>query len=219
MKKYFKISLVTILLTSILSNCKKESTAVPAKDYTASIKDKTWWGQLTYTAKTQEYYSVHFNADNTLLWSQLSGDYAGKWVVKDNILTMTFDANTADIKATITDDNKLSNITDNTGYYEINTGEISTNQLIQLDDTMWQGPIILGEQKILQLQFRPGFAVEPKHDNITVGVGSYSYKILAGNGCIRITINTGFTFAVVTASSEMKGSWLTSDHPFTVTKK
>jgi hypothetical protein len=219
MKKYLELTLVTLLLTGVLFSCKKENTSVPAKDYSASIKDKTWWGQLTYTAKTQEYYSVHFNADNTLLWSQLSGDYAGKWVVKDNILTMTFDANTAYIKATITDDNKLTNITDNTGYYEINTGEISTNELMQLDDTLWQGPIELGTQKTLQLRFRPGLAVEPKHDNITVGGGSYSYKILAGNGCIRITVNTGFVFAVVGASNEMKGSWLKSDYPFTVSKQ
>lgn len=218
MKKYLSISLVTLVLTVILFSCKKDSIPTP-KDYTASIKDKTWNGELTYTGKPKEYYSVHFNADNTLLWSQLSGDYAGKWVVKDNILTMTFDVNIADIKATITYDNKLTNITDNTGYYEINTGEISTNELMQLDDTMWQGPIELGIQKTLQLRFRPGLAVEPKHDNITVGVGSYSYKILAGNGCIRITINTGFVFAVVSANNEMKGSWLKSDYPFTVTKQ
>jgi hypothetical protein len=218
MKKYLKQTLAAALLTGILFSCKKESTAV-TKDYSASVKDKTWWGQLTYTAKTQEYYSVHFNADNTLLWSQLSGDYAGKWVVKDNILTMTFDVNIADIKATISDDNKLTSITDNTGYYEINTGEMSTNETIQLDNTLWKGPINLVASKTLQLIFKPGFTVEPKHDNITVGTGSYSYKIPAGNGSIRVTINTGYVFAVITANNEMKGSWLKSDYPFTVTKQ
>jgi hypothetical protein len=64
MKKHINIVLVTVLLMSFITGCKKNNTASP-KDYAASIKDKTWWGQLTYTGKTQEYYSVHFNADNT----------------------------------------------------------------------------------------------------------------------------------------------------------
>jgi hypothetical protein len=133
---------------------------------------------------------------------------------------MTFDANTAEIKAAISDDNKLTSITDNTGYYEINTGEIITNESIQLDNTLWKGPINNYALKILQLSFKPGFIVEPKHDNITVGSGSYPYKKLSAGGGIRIEIGPGiFVFAVMVSNTEMKGSWLKSDYPFTVTKQ
>src|SRR6266511_5776183 len=105
----------------ILIGCKKSDTP---KDYAASIKDRTWWGIFTNTGKTPEYYSIHFNTDSSLLWSDLSGDYAGKWKIADRQLTMTFTAINDEIKADITDDDKLENITDNTSFYDVNSGAL-----------------------------------------------------------------------------------------------
>src|SRR6266542_4422176 len=114
MKKY--ISTILLTLTMVMDSCIKSDTP---KDYAVSIKDKTWWGTITYTGKTTEYYSVHFDADSSLLWSQLSGDYAGKWRIANRQLTMTFTGINDVIKADITDDDKLENISDNASYYEV----------------------------------------------------------------------------------------------------
>src|SRR6478752_4424966 len=104
MKHIITLSLLFITVTILLSCNKTDVTTPVSKDYSASIKEKSWWGEITYTGKTTEYYSVYFKADGTLLWSQLSGDYAGHWAIKDKELTMTFDANSVTIQATLTDD-------------------------------------------------------------------------------------------------------------------
>ena len=75
MKKYSRILLATFLSSGILFGCKKDKTVKTPepKDYSLSVENKTWWGELAYTGKPIEYYSVHFNADKTLLWSQFAG--------------------------------------------------------------------------------------------------------------------------------------------------
>jgi hypothetical protein len=110
MKKYISIIMATLVLVGFITACKKSNSPAP-NDTAAYIKDKTWSGALTYTGKTTEYYGVHFNADNTLIWVQLSGEYTGHWAINGKTITMTFDAITAKIVADISVDNKLLNIT------------------------------------------------------------------------------------------------------------
>ena len=87
--------LAFLFSAGILVGCKKENGPA-AKDYAASIKEKTWWGVVTYTGKEAEYYSVHFNSDNTLMWSQFAGDYSGHWATSGNALTITLDVGDAE---------------------------------------------------------------------------------------------------------------------------
>lgn len=198
MKKYFKIILVTFLLTGILFSCKKSSTP---KDYTASIKDKTWGGELTYSGKTTEYYSVHFNADNTLTWSQFAGDYAGHWILSGKQLTITFNGNNTELKADISDDDNLVNITDNTTASEINSGELITNSIMSLDNTVWKGAMNYPVTKALQLSFTPGLQIVFNLENTPVK--TYTYTRNPSNATIRIS--TVF-FGMITSGSKMKGS-------------
>ena len=91
MKKYIVAMLFALLSTGVLFSCKKSSTPVSTpKDYAASIKDKTWWGVMTYTGQALQYYSVHFYADNSLFWSQIDGDYLGQWTINNKQLAITF---------------------------------------------------------------------------------------------------------------------------------
>jgi hypothetical protein len=220
MKKYLKIMLAIILSTGILFSCKKDSTPEP-KDYAASIKDKTWSGAFTYTGEKTEYYCVHFNTDNTLLWSQLSGDYAGKWVVNGKALTMTFDANTAQIKADISEDDKLMNIAvSNTGSYIINSGGLIANPNIALDNTVWQG-LYNGSPNSLQLSFMPGLKVELRRSNIVDKI--YTYQRSASGAVIRFKqgiANPVYPFfCVINSGMEIKGNDTNSFNPFQLTKQ
>jgi hypothetical protein len=88
--------------------CKKGSDS---KDYSQSIKGRAWWGTLTYSGKNPEYYTIHFNTDNSFLWSQMTDYYTGKYVLNGRQLTLTFDASGAEIKAQISADDKLLDIT------------------------------------------------------------------------------------------------------------
>src|SRR5689334_23368726 len=135
MKKHRIIS-ITLVFMTILFSCGEDD---PSKDYAASIKDKTWWGTFTYTGETAQYYSVHFSADNTLVWSQLSGDYPGEWTVKGKSLTLHFTGSSAEIKADISDDDKLIAIMDTTPSYEINNGQLLQSSNVPLENTVWNG--------------------------------------------------------------------------------
>ena len=133
MKKYVSTMLVILLLTVTIFSCKKSNGP---KDYNASIKDKTWWGEFAYTGQDAEYYSVHFNVDNSLTWTQWSGDYPGQWTLNGKQLTITFTGNSVEINADISDDDKLMNISDNTANSEINSGQLIVNPKISLDNTV-----------------------------------------------------------------------------------
>jgi len=126
---------VMILLAAMVAGCAKSSS----NPYDGSIKDKTWWGKIAYTGKIAENYSVHFNADNSLLWTQLSNNYEGHWTLDGKHLTISFTINTAKIEADITSDDKLENITDNTSFYNINSGQLIQNPKLSLENTVWKG--------------------------------------------------------------------------------
>jgi hypothetical protein len=200
MKKHLRITLVIIILIAALISCKKNSTP-PPKDYAASVKDKTWSGELAYTGKTTEYYAVHFNADNTLLWSQFAGDYTGHWVLTGKELTITFDGNSVEIKATISDDDNLVNITDNTSASEINSGGLIANSTVPLDNTEWKGAISYPVTKALQFSFKPGLQVIINLQNTPVK--TYTYTRSPSNAIIRIST---IFFGVITSGGKMKGS-------------
>jgi hypothetical protein len=191
------------LIVVIVAGCKKADTAAP-KDYTQSIKDKTWWGQFTYTGKPVEYYSVHFNPDGSLLWSQLSDNYKGHWVLKDRQLTMSFDGNSEEIKADISDEDKLTNITDNTSASEINSGQIISNPNIVLENTVWKGTVrqSSGPTFSMQLSFLPGTKVV-----LGFAGGSYPANTYTRSGAlIRMLVSGNNIFCILTSSTEIAGS-------------
>ncbi|MEP6726568.1 MAG: hypothetical protein ABJC98_12150 [Bacteroidota bacterium] len=199
MKKYLHIIPIIAIITGILFSCKKSNDDAP-KDYSASIKDKTWWGELAYTGKTPEYYSVHFNTDNTLTWSQFQGDYTGHWALNNKQVTITFDGNTTQIKADISDDDNLVNITDNTGASEIKSGEITVNSTTTLDNTVWNGNTQV-PTKALQLNFKTGLQATINLEKTPVK--TYTYTKYSSNSVIRIST---IFFGIIVSGSKMKGS-------------
>jgi hypothetical protein len=124
------------------------------------------------------------------------------WAIHDKQITMTFDANTAQVKADISVDDKLINITDNTGYYEINSGQIIANPDILLDNTLWKGTASLVPTT---LRFKSGLKVEAElGDNI---YGSDPYKRSASGGAIKSEVNPGYTlFCIIVSGNEMRGA-------------
>jgi hypothetical protein len=204
MKKYLRILLITLLSTVILFSCKKTNTPAP-NDYTAAIKDKTWWGIFAYTGKTPEYYSLQFNADNTLMWSESVGDYPGKWVLKDRTLTITFNASGSQIKADIgTDDKQLINISVNNNLYVVNSCELIAHPNITLENTNWNGSTS-SYGVIFATKFRPGFVVDV---NLNFSTKTYSYSRSASGAAFRV-IGAPY-FGVLTSDTTMKGTIISS---------
>ena len=232
MKKYISIILITVILMSFMTGCKKSNSVAP-KDYTPSIKDKTWWGMFTYTGKDAEYYSVHFNADNTLLWSQFSGDFTGQWTINGKALTMTFDVSKAEIKAGISDDDKLLDIKDNTGNSEINAGQLIADPNITLDNTQWDGkPILASNLYDYLISFMPVFKVDiqetyfyPPSLYKSYLYPNNTYKRSASGAVIRASYNTGgagagsLFFAIIISGNEMRGSIKNPNNIWKATKQ
>jgi len=210
MKHIITLSLLFIAVTNLVSCNKTDATTPVSKDYSASIKEKSWWGEITYTGKNTEYYSVYFKADGTLLWSQLSGDYPGHWAIKDKELTMTFDANSVAIEATLTDDDYFTNISDNTNLYEVNNGAIVAISNITLDNTTRSGSLRSSPSIMLQMTFTPGGMVQVNFANSVINVPQ-TYKRTASGGSFRFlgsvpSIGVTHIFGVVTSSGEIKGT-------------
>jgi hypothetical protein len=210
------IFFLAILILAGLLGCKKNNNPAP-KDYTASVKDKTWWGVFTYTGQTAEYYSVHFNADNTLLWSQLSGDYVGTWSINNKSLTLKFSGSSAEIKTDISDDDKFISISDNTASYEINNGQQITSPNITLENTIWKGSIVNGTSGNMQLKFLLGVKVEL---TLITTYTPFIYSRVPSGGAFRFDTGGGyFYFGVITSATTIKGSGNASQFPFQLTKQ
>src|SRR5688572_28553732 len=187
MKEYSSIILVTLLSVSTMVSCKKE-----AKDYTAFIKDKIWWGMLTNAGGQAEYYSVHFKTDNSLLWNQLAGEYPGKWVINGKRLTMDFATLGVQIKADITDDNKLTNIVTNNSNI-VNSGELLENTNIPLNNTFWKGTLPVNNSSLFEMSFMPGGNVQIKSAGFIGANGTFPY-IQSGAGSVIRFSNGGGSF-------------------------
>jgi hypothetical protein len=220
MKKYLSIIPATLLLTAILFSCKKSSTPVP-KDYAASIKDKTWSGEITYTNDSTQYYSVQFNADKTLVWSQFLGDYPGSWGIDGKQITMTFNGSNVIIRADIGDDDKFSNIiVSNTNAYVINSGGLIVNLPVQLEGTVWNGSGFYAVATYpLQMTFLPGSKVEVKINGFVKPLTTYTRS--ASGAFIRFNSNIGGTknFGVLISPTQMKGSTGATSLPWRVAKQ
>ncbi|GAC1448488.1 MAG: hypothetical protein NVSMB7_09970 [Chitinophagaceae bacterium] len=174
------------------------------KDYTASIKEKTWSGMLTYTSQTTEYYSVHFNTDNSLIWSQLSGDYIGHWAINGKQLTLTFTNSNAQIKADISDADTLMNIVANVSLYIINSGKLLANPTVSLDNTVWKGLTVTGAaSSFLQMSFMPGSKVEVKVSTVPE---TNTYTRSASGAVIRTVFKSAIFFGIITSNNEIHGS-------------
>ena len=217
MKKYFNIIVVTLLLAATACGCKKSDSAQP-KNYAVSIKDKTWSGIFTYTGKTSEYYSIHFNADNSFIWTELSGDYSGQWVVNGKQLVLKFGGSGATVKGDITDDDRLLTITASSSAYIVNSGKLVVNPNPLLDNTVWKGILTSGASHFLQLSFMTGLKVAIQIDNVMQG--QFPYKRSASGGAIQVgTGGIGPFFGVITAENEMMGSSAIVATPWQATKQ
>src|SRR5687767_2422744 len=212
MKKYSAIVLVTLMAAASLPGCKKSSDSTPPKDYGASIRDKTWSGAVTFAGQKTAYFSVHFRADNSLVWSESSADYPGKWSINGKKLIITHTANK--ITADITDDGKLMNIvTDDPGV--INSCNLLENPNMSLNNTVWRGTM---SAYPIELSFMPGDKIRLLTAALgTSAIGTFTYTRSASGAVIRFS-NSGvlFFFGVIISGSEMKGSY---GYPWEVVKQ
>ncbi len=214
MKKYLIVILFLIASIAFLS-CKKESTTAP-KDYSSSISNKNWWGTFNNAGESTQYYSVHFNEDNSLLWSQTSGDYAGTWSLNGNKLTVNFTAPTVTLTAEISDDNKLTNIITNTPN-KVNSGTLIENPNVFLENSVWN---VLRTHVPTDATILFKFTFIPNNKVLLSGPvnGPYSYTLSSFGGSIRINTITPY-FGVITSSTEMKGNFADANYRWQATKQ
>lgn len=218
MKKYSGTIAIILFSVGSMISCKKSSDSTPpVKDYAASINDKTWWGTFTINGQTAQYYSVHFNGDNSLVWSQLSGDYPGKWTLDGKKLAINYTTNI--ITADVSDDGHLANIEDNHSTYIINNGELIPNPNIALQNTVWQGSHFNGSsQQTLKYSFSPDLKITITAGAFATQVHTYT-RSLSG-AVIRHSQGGNYPyFGVITSGSLMKGCIQGSNFPWQAFKQ
>jgi hypothetical protein len=153
---------------------------------------------ITYTGKNPEYYSVHFNNNNSLIWSRQPGDYSGQWMLDGKHLTISLETNSVKIQADISNDNKLENITDNTANYEINSGQLIINPKLPLQNTVWKG---MWSAAHLQLNFFDDTKMKAGTEGF---FNDLNYTRTASGAVIRFS--PGYDFmGIIISDSVMKG--------------
>jgi predicted small secreted protein len=197
-----KLMIIILSLATVLSACSKNNDGPSGKDYSTAIKGKVWVGTATYTGKPTEYYSVQFNADNTLVWSEYADDYDGKWAVDGQQLNITFTLSGKQFNAGISDDNKLIDITyPAANSWVVNTGELCPNANIVLDNTKWNSPELTGfpGHYGLSLSFKQGSKID-----YSVYLFLTAHLIYSRTGAsIRFMGTNGYTwFGVITADGK-----------------
>ncbi len=176
--------------------------------------------KLFILADSTQYYTVHFNADNSLLWTQLSGDYPGNWGLIEKQLTITFAGSNAVIRGDMTDDDKLTNISvSNTNAYKINNAALVLNPNLTLEGTIWKGSGFFAVAIYpFEISFLPGNKAELKINNVTHPLRTYT-RSSSGTG-IRIAGPGGTQyFATIISGTEMNGSSGSSGNPWKTTKQ
>jgi hypothetical protein len=220
MKKKYGTLVATLLSIFLLAGCKKSSSPDnnTSRDYASSVINKTWWGTLADKDQSDEYYSVHFNTDNTLVWEQLSGTYNGFWALEGRQLTITFEVNDVKITADIGDDNKLSHFSDNTDFSEIKTGQLINIPDIPLENTIWEGT-----EKNKSLSYLVRFEFDAKKQMTTTFNGLphviTSYSRSSSGDVVRSLIEGANIFLVIVSDHEMKGLANTVDVTLNIAKK
>ena len=213
MRNNIRVILFTIVSTIMLFGCNEDD---PTKDYAASIRNKTWWGTLTNTGEAAQYYSVHFDTDGGLVWSQLSGDYGGKWVVEKNKVTLTFSAINVIVTGEISENDTLMNITTNT-LNKVNSGKLGPNPMTVWENTLWKGMLWASNEpgfsykiKFLQILFTPNLKYSISMP--ALGASDFSYEQSPSGGFFRIKKLESFHpefFGILVSDREIKGN--TSD--------
>jgi hypothetical protein len=213
MKKYLIAALV-LIATIALQSCKKESTTAP-KDYTSSISNKNWWGTFNNAGESAQYYSVHFNADHSVLWAQMSGDYSGTWSLNGNRLTINFTLPTVTLTAEISDDNKLTNIITNTPN-KVNNGTLIENPNVFLENSVWN---VLRTHIPTDATYFFKFTFISNNKVFASGISTpFTYSLSPFGASIRINTITPY-FGVITSGTEMRGNFGDADYRWQATKQ
>lgn len=152
MKQFMKFFAVAGIVCAMQSGCTKADavgTTGPGttdSNVTETPKDTivtgaTWFGGMILPGNGGEYYAVHFNADSTLIWSELSGDYDGTWSLSNKRITIDLPIHNVKIAADVSDGHTFNNITcDNPGF-AVFACERMQNEEVQVSGTSWQGHI------------------------------------------------------------------------------
>jgi hypothetical protein len=233
MKRLFFLSPILLFLFFITGCSKSNGTtpppapapapAAPAPpapaptDYSTFIKEKTWWGNLTNPGEKSQFYSVHFNADLSLVWNQASGEYFGSWALDGNHLVVIFTTIAVTVRADIAKDSTLTNITcSNTS--TINSGKMLGLTSKPLIGTTWSGTYSDGKTlRPFALYFDDAVDVNVILNNIP---NTYHYVVTTSGVVFRTTNIPGShaLFGLNNKDGQWVGTDLTPDNTWTVIK-
>jgi hypothetical protein len=214
MKKHTSMLLIVVLNAGVFISCKKDN-----KTKDKSVAGKTWFGQVTYTYQSPEYYCIHFNDDHSLIWSQFSGDSTGRWLQEGRSLKINFTGNSNEIRAEISDNDTLMNVSDNSTNFQINSGKLVADPNMSIDNTLWKSIIYdksSGISLAMQMSFKPDSKVEIKVGSIQ---GLFTYVRYATGGVIRVKYPTMNIFGIVVSDREIDGSYYGAFDSYEMTRQ
>ena len=144
MKNLKKIAFL-ILVSTILMSCQKSDVS-ELNLQKSSFQNTVWTGEYTHLTKNDlaqiiEPVSLIFNENGTLVWHELVGEFQGSWNLEANKLKVTLLSNTdRSFEATVTSDNKLTNINSANKLLRINNMQLNIIDESSLANTVWESP-------------------------------------------------------------------------------
>ena len=136
MKKNSLMSILFIVLAALnIVGCKKET--VDNRGYTTLFKNTFWIAEFHNIDKQTQPASIEFFENGQLIWEDISFRMMGHWTLEKNRISITL-SNENSFEATITADNKLSDIQNNTtNAFTLKRGELNTVKEQKVANSQW----------------------------------------------------------------------------------
>jgi len=212
MRNQITLTAISIILAAIsFSSCKKDNNSTP--DYSAAFTNTVWTGELNYSGKAAEPFSMSFAAGGAVSLYELKGEYNGTWKLENGLLVISIGGSIS-FTADVSGGNQLTNIkSTDLGGRILNNAALNPNPDEVLDNTIWIA-------QSLVLQFKAGAKLD-----ITIATSQFSNLSYTRKGkSIRFSVDPNYRwFMVNNSQSTMKGANSYSPsptvYPFALTLK
>jgi hypothetical protein len=222
MRRQMRFYTGILILVLFACSCRKSATPENTKDYSSMIRNRNWWGTITYTGESLKYFSVHFNDDSTLIWDEDRGTFTGHWTLIDRQLIVKFDSSGYRFTANI-ENEKFSYLASSSPKFQVNSGQLIKDLNLSIENTTWIGPGYVPEI-LYVMQFSPEASYKLDDDKYGNTRELGHYIILPSGGGLKMQFQTytghpyNLSILIFTSGTEMVGS-VEGYKYFTLTKQ
>lgn len=136
---FFSLMVMLLFLLGACGKNKGDDTP-PADQYSKFFKNTLWSGEFKYATRTYpDVVGISFNGNNTFIWRDMDGDFAGTYTIDNNgMLELLFTVSGARLSAKVSKEGALSDFRYAQATWEIHKLTLSTITTTAMTGTTWK---------------------------------------------------------------------------------